>query len=41
MGRHSDYSIKEEKPEISFEAAHAKLGKDVMTPSDYLPHVEK
>lgn len=41
MGRHSDYSIKEEKPEISFEAAHAKLGKDVMTPSDYLPLVEK
>lgn len=41
MGRHSDYSIKEDKEKISFEEAYAKLGKDVMTPSDYVPLVEK
>lgn len=41
MGRHSDYSIKEDKEKVSFEEAYAKLGRDVMTPSDYVPLVEK
>ena len=41
MGRHSDYSIKESREKISFEEAYAKLGRDIMTPSDYVPLVEK
>ena len=41
MGRHSEYRITEEKKAISFEEAHAKLGKDDMTPSDYVPLVQK
>lgn len=41
MARQSDYSIKEEKEGISLEEARAKLGKDVMTPADYIPLVQE
>lgn len=41
MGRQADYSIKEEKEGISLEMARAKLGKDVMTPADYVPLIQE
>lgn len=41
MGRHADYSRKEEKEKISLEGARAKLGKDIMTPADYVPLVHE
>ena len=37
MGRQSDYTIKEDKKEISLEDARCKLGKKAMSPADFVP----
>lgn len=41
MGRPADYTIKEDRKEISLEAAHSKLGRESMSPSDFLPLLEE
>lgn len=39
MGRKTDYY--KDREEITPEKAHAKLGKEVMTPADYVPLVRE
>ena len=39
MGRETDYY--KDREEITPEKAHAKLGKEVMTPADYVPLVRE